>query len=175
MMRSKKLLPLAFVALLLLPACELVDAVKVAVSGPECGSFGLPPEIADKNLYPLAHRFDWDRNDELIAVLAPHEHSHGPDVLFALGFSYVRKALILSNDPAYFRRGVRLLRWAALCGDGAAAGFLSYFYKEGLMGVEKNPELAACLERSYDPHKIERALIAGRVWRCGVRVDDLPE
>ena len=43
------------------------------------------------------------------------------------------------------------------------------------MGVEKNPELGACLDRSYDPEKIERALIPGRVWGCGVRLEDVPE
>ena len=175
MMRSKKLLPVGFAAFMLLSGCELVDAVEVAVSGPECGEFGLPPELAKKNLYALDDRFDWDRLDEMIAVLEPYKDSHGPDVLFSLGVSYVRKAVTRSNDPAYFRRGVRLFHWAALCGDSAAVLMLSGVYREGFPGIDKDPELAACLDRAYNPHKHERALIPGRVWGCGLRVEDFPE
>ncbi len=174
MMRSKKLLPLAFAALLL-SGCELVDAVEVAVSGPECGSFGLPPELAIKDIYVNDHHFDWDRIDGMLAVLEPYEDRHNPLILNALGVLYIRKAVTLSDDPAYFRRGVHLLRWAALCGQATAVWFLSEFYNEGLMGVEKNPEFGACLDRSYDPERIERALIPGRVWGCGLRVDGFQE
>ena len=40
---------------------------------------------------------------------------------------------------------------------------------------ERMYELAACLDRSHDPLKHERAVIPGRVWGCGLRVEDLPE
>jgi len=43
--RPKPLRPLAIMTLLLLSGCELVDAVEVVVSGPRCGSFGIPAEL----------------------------------------------------------------------------------------------------------------------------------
>ena len=52
---------------------------------------------------------------------------------------------------------------------------LSGVYDEGMMGVEKNPDLGACLDRIYDPGKNEVTLIAGRAWGCGLRVADPPE
>ena len=161
--------------MLLLSGCEIVDAVEVAVSGPECGAFGFPAELGNVDLHVLDHRFDWDRLDGMLAALAPYEDSHGPDTLWALGVLYIRKGVTLSDDPAYFRRGVRLLRWAALCGAEPAVEILSGVYREGLAGVDVDPDLAACLDRSHDPHKHERALIPGRVWGCGLRVEDVAE
>ena len=178
MTHFRKMLPAALAVLLLLSACELVNAVEVAVSGPECGrsgELGYPPELAKKNLYALDPSFDWDRLDEMIAVLESYEDGHGPDVRFSLGISYIMKASTLSDDPAYYRRGVRMLRWAALCGVEPAVELLSGVYREGFPGVDKDSELAACLDRSHDPLKHERALIPGRVWGCGLRVEDLPE
>jgi hypothetical protein len=175
MMRSKKLLPAATAALLLLSGCELFDAFEVAVSGPECGAFGFPAELESQDLHVLDHRFDWDRLDGMLAVLEPYEHTHGPDILWALGVLYVRKAVTLSDDPAYFRRGVQLFHWAALCGNGVAVEMLSDVYSGGLAGIEQDPELADCLDRAYDPALYERALIPGRVWGCGVRLKDLQE
>ena len=172
---SNKLFPAALAALLLLPGCGLVDAVEVAVSGPHCGSFGVPPGLEKEDLYILGDYFDWGRIDGMIAVLEPFEQSHSPIVLSSLGLLFIRKAVTLSDDSAYFRRGVHLLRWAALCGDAVSVAFLSDFHREGAAGLKRFPELAACLERSYDPHKNERALIPGRVWGCGVRLEDLPE
>jgi hypothetical protein len=175
MTRSKKLLPAALAALLLLSACELVDAVEVAVSGPHCGSFDYPAELENQDLSVLDHRFNWDRLDGMLAVLEPYEDSHGPHILFALAVLYVRKAATLSNDPAYFRRGVRLFHWAALCGQAPAVLVLSEFYSVGPPFVDIDPELAACLDRAYNPLKHQRALIPGWVWGCGIRVEDLPE
>lgn len=182
MTHFRKILPAALAALLLLSACELVDAIEVAVSGPECGSFGMPPELEERGLYLFDGPRDWYQIDEMIAVLDPYEGDRGPDVLFALGVSYMRKAHKLSDDPAYYRRGVRLLDWAALCGQPLAAYYLGSIYDEGMVGVEKNPEFGACLNRVYKVHhrpydffSYNRALIAGRVWGCGLRVEDLPE
>ncbi len=175
MAHSWKSLPAAFVAMLLVSACEIVDVIEVAVSGPECGSFGMPPELEDKNLSLLDPNFDWDRLDEMIAMLESYEHSHGPDVLFSLGISYIMKASTLSDDPAYYRRGVRLFHWAALCGESAAVLMLSGAYSEGYPGVERDPELGACLDRIYYLNLDKRKPIPGPVWGCGLRVEDLPE
>lgn len=183
MTRSKKLISSAIATLLFLSGCELVDAVEVTMSGPHCGRFGIPPELENKDLNVLDHRFDWDRIDGMIAVLEPYEHSHDPDVLFALGALYVKKAVTLSYDPAYFRRGVRLFRWAALCGHGPAAMMLSGLHSEGvpgaerdseeLLGFEMNPELGACLQRLEDPNSY--IISSGRVWGCGLRMEDVQE
>ena len=88
----------------------------------------------------------------------------------------------LSGDPAYDRRSVRLLHWAALCGQGLAVVLLSGVHDEGVLGVEKNPDLGTCLERiyeaydrPYDSDLFSRGLIAGRVWGCGVRMEELQE
>lgn len=167
--------PAALAALLLLSGCELVDAVDVAVSGPHCGSFGMPPELEERGLYLFDGPRDWDQIDEMIAVLEPYKGGHGPDVLLALGVSYLRKAHKLSDDPAYYRRGVRLLHWAALCGQGVAVVLLSSLYDGGFAGVEKNPERGACLDRVHGPNKNEGTLIAGKAWGCGVRLEDVPE
>ena len=180
MRRSNKLLPAGFVALLLLSGCELTDAIEVAASGPHCGRSGIPPELEERGLNLFGEPYDPDRFDETIAVLEPYEESHGPDALFALGYSYIGKASALSDDPAYYRRGVRLLAWAALCGQPLAAFFLGVSYDQGLPGAEKDPELGACLKRlhdldNYEPHLIIRALLAGRVWACGVRLEDFTE
>ncbi len=173
MTHSRKLLLIAISALPLLSGCEVVDAFEAAVSGPECGSFEFPAELENVDLNVLDHRFDWDRLDGVLAVLEPYEDSYGPDILFALGVLYLRKAATLSNDPAYFRRGVRLLAWAALCGQAPAVLFLSGVYSEGLPGIEKDPELGACLDRAYYLNKDKRALIPGRVWACGLRMENL--
>ena len=175
MTRTRKSLPLAFAALLLLPACELVDAVEVAVSGPQCGRFGIPAELENEDINVLAHPFDLNRLDGMLAVLEPYEDSHGPDILFALGILYLIKGANLSDDPADFRRSVRMFHWAALCGQAPAVSYLSEFYSMGPPIVDKDPELAACLDRAYNPHKHERALIPGWVWGCGLRVEDVPE
>lgn len=135
----------------------------------------MPPELEERGLYLFDGPRDWDQIDEMIAVLEPYESSHGPDVLFALGISYLRKSEKLSGDPAYDRRGVRLLHRAALCGQGLAAYYLGGIYDEGMMGVEKNPDLGACLDRIYDPGRNEGTLIAGRVWGCGLRLEGMQE
>ena len=175
MTRSKKLLPIALAAFIFLSGCELVDSVEVAVFGPRCGASNVPPELDGNDLNIHGDYFDWDRIDEAIALLQPYEHTHDLYVMDSLGALYLRKAVTLSDDPEYFRRGVHYLGWAALCGDGLAVQYLSGIYGEGLAGIEKNPELGACLDRAYSPYLYERALIAGRVWDCGLRVEDLPE
>ena len=116
----------------------------------------------------------------MIAVLEPYKDSHGPDALFALGYSYIGKASTLSDDPAYYRRGVRLLAWAALCGQPLAAYFLGVSYDQGLPGAGKDPERGACLKRLHDLDNYERRTfedgpISGQVWGCGVRLEDFPE
>lgn len=174
MTRSWRLLPLAFAALLL-SGCVLADAIEVAASGPHCESFGIPPGLEKEDLYVLDHYFDWHRIDGMIAVLKPYEESHRPDVLFALGILYVRKAAVSSDDPAYFRRGVRLFRRAAMCGQAAAVSYLSGFYSGGPPFVDIDPELGACLNQAYEGYRSVRALLAGRVWACGVRLEDFPE
>jgi hypothetical protein len=175
MMRSRKLLPLAFVALQFLAACELVDAVEVAVSGPECGGSGVPDVLKNTDLYIHDwHRFDWGRIDEGIALLQPYEHTHNPYIMASLGVLYARKAVTLSDDPAYFRRAARLFAWTALCDLGGGAFFLAGLVSEGL-GVEKNPELASCLRRAYDANIHDYVPIAGRAWGCGVRLENFPE
>ena len=183
MTRSNTLLPIAIAALLLSAGCELVDDFEVAMSGPHCGKFGIPAELENEDLGVLDHRFDWDRIDGMIAQLKPYEHSHDPDILFALGVLYVKKAVTLSYDPVHLRRGVRLFRWAALCGHGPAAMMLGGLHSEGLpgaewdseelLGFEMNPELGACLQQLEDPGSY--IISSGRVWGCGLRVDDLPE
>ena len=175
MTRTKKLLPLAIAAVLFLSACELVDMVEVAVSGPECGAFGFPAELENEDINVLAHYFDWDRLDGMLAVLAPYEESHGPDILFALGVLYVRKGAASSDNPTYFRRGIRLFHWAALCGQALAVSYLSDFYSIGPPVVDKDPELAACLEEVHEASKYEHAPISGPVWGCGVRLEEVPE
>ena len=177
----KKPLLAAIVILLFLSGCELVGVAVMAVSGPHCGGFVIPPEMENKDLYVLDHRFDWDRLDGMIEVLEPFEDSHSPDILFALGVLYTRKAVTLSEDPVYFRRGFRLLHWAALCGNTPAVLLLSGFYSEGvpyaegnieeLLGVEKDPELGACLKEVYERYRHERSLIPGRIWACGLRIE----
>lgn len=174
-MRSKKLLPAALAALLLLSACELVDAVEVAVSGPECGGSGVPAVLENSDLYIHDwHRFDWDRIDEGIALLQPYEHTHNPYIMASLGVLYARKAATLSDDAAYYRRASRLFAWTALCGLGEGVFMLAGLVREGL-GVEKNPKFAACLKRAYYANIHENVPIAGRVWGCGVRLEDFPE
>ena len=172
---TRKLLPLAFSSLLLLSGCVLADAIEVAVYGPHCGKSGMPPELEERGLYLFDGPRDWDQIDEMIAALEPYEGGHGPDVLAALGISYLRKSDKLSDDPAYNRRGIRMLHWAALCRQGLAVLLLSGIYSEGMVGVEKNPELGACLGRAQDREKDESVLLAGRAWGCGLRVEDLQE
>ena len=175
MMRSWKLLPLAFAAVLL-AGCELADAIEVAVSGPHCGSFGVPSELKERGLALFGDSPEPVPIDETIARLESYLDSYGPDIRFALGYAYIRKGATLSNDPDYFRRGVRQFRWAALCGQATAVSFLSGFYDEGPhFVVDKDPELSACLEEAYEAHQSVRALLAGRVWGCGVRLEDFPE
>ena len=183
--RSKKLLPAAIAAVLLLSGCEVVDDFELAMSGPHCGTFGFPAELENIDLDVLDHRFNWDRLDRMLAVLEPYEHTDGPDILWALGVLYMRKAVTLSNDPAYFRRSARLFRWAALCGNAPAVETLSGLYGEGLFGaegiteemfgVERNPELAACLHRAYEGNIYDYVPIPGRVWACGLRVENVTE
>ena len=69
MTQFRKSLPLAFAALLLLPACELVDAVEVAVSGPHCGSFGIPTELENEDINVLAHPLDLNRLDGIEGIV----------------------------------------------------------------------------------------------------------
>ncbi len=180
MTHYRKMLPLAFAAMLLLSGCELADVIEVAVSGPHCGKSGIPPELEERNLHLFGDTGEPYPLDETIAVLEPYEDSHGPDALFALGLTYLRKGSTLSDDPAYYRRGVRLLAWAALCGQPLAAYFLGRCYDEGVVGVDKNPERGACLIRLHDmnnfvPRTFEDGPIAGQVWGCGVRLEDFPE
>ena len=173
MTHFRKVLPAALAALLLLPGCELADMVEVAVSGPECGSFGLPPDLEERGLDLFGDSREPVPLDETIAELEPYEDSHGPDVLFALGLSYARKASTLSDDPADFRRGQTLLTWAALCGQPLAVISLGVFYDNELPGADKNPELGVCLDRAFEAYQSVHALLAGRVWACGLRMEDL--
>ncbi len=180
MTHSRMMLPAAMAAFILLSGCELADVIEVAVSGPNCGMSGITPELEERGLELFDDTGKPHRLDEKIAVLEPYEASHGPDALFALGYSYIEKASTMSDDPAYYRRGVRLLAWAALCGQPLAAFFLGSFYDEGVAGVDKDPELGACLIRLHDlnnyvPRTYESGPIAGRVWGCGVRLEDFPE
>jgi hypothetical protein len=178
---SKNQLAAAMAAFIFLTGCGLADAIEVAASGPHCGKSGIPPELEERNLNLFGGSPDPDRLDNaIIAVLEPYEDRHGPDVLFALGLTFVRKAGTLSDNPAYYRRGERLLAWAALCGQPLAVYYLGSFYEERLPGADKDPELGACLKRlhdldNYEPHLIIRPLLAGRVWACGVRLEDFPE
>ncbi len=180
MMGSNKLRPAAMAAFIFLSGCELADVIEVAVSGPHCGSFGIPPELEERGLHLFGYRHGPHRLDEKIAVLEPYEDSHGPDALFALGYSYIGKGSTLSDDPAYYRRGVRLLAWAALCGQPLAAYFLGVSYDRGLPGAGKDPERGACLKRLHDLDNYERRTfedgpVSGQVWGCGVRLEDFPE
>ncbi len=168
---SNKLLPTALTALLLLSGCEVVGTFAMAVSGPHCGAFGVPPEL-EKDLIVENER---DRFDEGIALLESYVNKHNPDILFGLAWVYLQKVSAEPDDPARDRRIVYLLTYAALCGQGQAASWLGGFYRAGALGLEKNTELGACLDRAYDPQKHERAVIPGRVWACGLRVADLPE
>jgi hypothetical protein len=172
---SRKMRHAALTALLLLSGCEVIDDFEVAVSGPHCGKFGIPAELENKELHVLDHRFDWARLDGMIAVLEPYEHEHGPDILWALGVLYLRKASTLSDDLAYYRRGVRLLHWAALCGQTPAVSLLSGIYNEALPGMESDPELGTCLDRAYYLYKDKRELIPGPVWGCGLRMKDVQD
>jgi len=174
MMRSWRLLPLAFAALLL-SGCELADAIEVAVSGPHCGRFDVPPELKKRGLALFGDSPEPVPIDETIAELESYEYSHGSNVLFALGYAYLRKGAMLSDDPAYYRRGIRLFHWSALCGEATAVSYLSGFYSEGSPFVDKDPKLGACLDRAYEGYQSVRALLAGRVWACGVRLEDFPE
>ena len=175
-MGSNKLRPAVMAAFIFLSGCELADAIEVAVSGPDCGNFGKPAELGYEDMNVLAHYFDWDRIDGMLAVLEPYEGGHGPDILFALGILHLRKASTLSHDRAYYRRGVRLIRWASLCGQAPAVSYLSEFYIAGPpIIVDKDPKLSDCLEEAYEADRSVRAVLAGRVWRCGVRVEDVLE
>ncbi len=178
-----KMRPTALVALLFLLGCEVVEDFEVAMSGPECGSFSLPPELENEDFNVLYHRFDWTRIDGMLAMLEPYEGSNDPKLLFTLGVLYLKKAVTLSYDPAYLRRGVRLLRWAALCGHGPSVAMLSGLYNEGvpgaerdseeLLGFEMNPKLGACLQQLEDPDSY--ILSSGRVWGCGLRMEDVQD
>lgn len=168
---SNKLLPTALTALLLLSGCEVIGTFAMAVSGPHCGASGLPPGL-EKDLIVEDER---DRFDEGIALLESYVIKHNPDVLFALAWVYLQKVSAEPDDPARDRRIVYLLTYAALCGQGQAASYLGGFYRAGMLGLEKNTELGACLDRAYDPQIHEPAAIPGRVWACGLRVSDLTE
>ena len=175
MTHFRKMLPAVLTVLLLLSSCELADTIEVAVSGPHCGSSGIPPELEERNLHLFGDTGEPYPLDETIAVLEPYEDSHGPDALFALGLTYLRKASTLSDDSAYYPRGERLLAWAALCGHPLAAYYLGVIHEKRLASTHRDPEIGACLKRSFDPYKREWSLVAGRVWGCGVRLEDFPE
>lgn len=173
--RPKKLLLAVIPAFLFLSGCELVDAIEVAVSGPHCGASDVPAVLENSDLYIHDwHRFDWDRIDEAIALLQPYEHAHNPYIMVSLGVLYARKAVTLSDDPAYFRRAARLFAWTALCGLGDGAFMLAGLYREG-SGVEKDSELADCLDRAYEAKIRVYVPISAPVWSCGVRMENLQE
>ena len=165
----RKLLGAAISALLFLSGCELVGVGVMAVSGPACGKFGIPP-VLDKNKVNI---LDWDRIDESIAALQEYEHAHIPDIMAALGFLYARKAVTLSDDPAHNERAVRFFTGAALCGYGPAVSYLGGFYSEGLFGLDRDLELGTCLTTVYEIYGHERSLIPGRVWACGLRIESV--
>ncbi len=77
------------------------------------------------------------------------------------------------DDPPRDRRIIDLLTVSALCGQDGAVLLLSGAYNLGLAGVEKNPERGACLKKVYELHGHERALIPGRVWACGLRIESV--
>ena len=168
---SKKLLLAIVLILLFIAGCELVGVGVMTMSGPDCGEFG-PPAGLDENAVRI---FDWDRLDSSLAALQDYEQTHNPDVMFALGYLHARKAATLSNDPAHSRRAVQLFTWAALCGHGLAAKYLGFFFEEGVFGLEKDPVRGACLRKVYELYRDERALVPGRVWACGLRVDSLQQ
>jgi len=167
----KTLLPIALVALLLLTGCEVVDAVEVAVSGPKCGAFGEPPGFEEN---PIVEN-ERDRIDKAIELLEGYVHTRNPDIMFGLAYGYLQKVSFEPDDPTRDRRMVYLLAYAALCGQGQAASYLGGFYQAGMFGLEENRELGACLDRAYDPALYERALIPGRVWGCGLRLENFLE
>ncbi len=176
-MNSIRIPLLAVVAILLfLLGCEVVGTYVMAVSGPSCGQFGEPPELAkmagiDSN--PGMDSPDWA--DWAIPILEKYEHTRNPEILFVLAYAYLRKSGELDQDSALNRRAVDLLTLSAMCGEGKAASLLGAIYIEGLTGVEPSPELGACLREVYDPEIYERSLIPGRAWACGLRMESVPE
>ena len=171
MTQSKNQLFAALAVLLFLAGCELVDAFEAAVSGPECGAFGEPPGFEENSITVG----EPNRNDKAIALLEEYESARNPELLCGLAYAYLIKSGELGQDPSLNQRAVELFTLSALCGEGRSASFLASVYIEGLKGVEKNPQLGVCLEGVYDPALYERALIPGRVWGCGLRMEDVPE
>ena len=171
MTQSKKQLSAVFAVLLFLSGCELVDAFEATVSGPRCGAFGEPPGFEEK----MIAVDEPNRNDKAIALLEEYEHTRNPELLFGLAYAYLIRSGEQGQDPSLNRRAVELFTLSALCGEGRAASLLASVYSEGLTGVEKKPVLGACLEEVYDPALYERALIPGRVWACGVRMENFEE
>ena len=167
---SKRLLALVVICLFL-SGCELVGVAVMAVSGPECGEFGEPPELEEINIDIT----NWDRIDESLAMLQPYEYTHNPHVLYGLGYLYVRKGVTLSDDPDHYRKAVHYFTWAAMCGHEPAVLMLSGLYNLGWAGVEKDPERGACLKKVYERHRSERGLIPGKVWTCGLRIEDVQD
>ncbi len=158
--------------LLLLSGCELVGfVVSQEWQARECGEFGLPPDLNDGN--PGMNAPDWA--EWAIATLAKYEHKRNPELLFGLAYAYLRRSAELGEDPSLDRRAIDLLTLSALCGEGRAASLLGGAYIEGMVGVEKDPELGACLKEVYDPEMYEREIIPGRVWACGLRIEGVQQ
>lgn len=167
---SKRLL--ALIAICLFAAgCEVVGTYVMVVSGPDCGTFDPPAGIEEISIDIT----DWDRIDESLEVLQPYEHTHNPDILYWLGYLHVRKGVILSDDPGHYRQAVHYFTWAAMCGQKPAVLELSGLYNLGWAGLEKDPKRGACLKKAYDPHRDDRALIPGRVWACGLRMEEVAD
>lgn len=174
----------AALAALLLSGCEFVDAVEVAVYGPECGrsgELGYPAGLNEKT----SAFIEQNRFDEATALLETYAGTQNPDVLFTLAYMYLGKVEEQPHDPERNQRIIDLLTHAALCGHGLAAEILSGFYGDGLsdiegaarenFGIERNPELAACLHRAFEANVYNYFEVSGWVWGCGLRMEDFPE
>ena len=42
-------------------------------------------------------------------------------------------------------------------------------------GIERNPDLAACLHRAFEANVYNYFEVSGWVWGCGLRMEDFPE
>ncbi len=172
MNRPKKSLLAVVAILLFLSGCELIGfVVSQEWQSRECGEFDRPPELIEK-MRKLGNE---GRIDEAISLLEKYAPTRNPEVLFTLAYAYFEKVAEAPDDPVRNRRIVELLTLAALCGQERAVLYLGGFYRAGVLGLEKDPELGACLKKVYERHRHERALIPGRVWACGLRMESVPE
>ncbi len=170
MNRPKKSLLAVVAILLFLSGCELIGfVVSQEWQSRECGEYDKPPELVEK----IPNLGNERRVDEAIVLLEKYAPTRNPDVLFTLAYAYLEKVADAPDDPVRNRRIVEVLTLAALCGQGRAVLYLGGFYRAGVLGLEKDHELGACLKKVYERHRHERALIPGRVWACGLRMESV--